>query len=173
MTKIRYLHSFIRFDSISNRCNQGSKSEAKTPRLGRLRLEIFFSAKVREVKAGENLLSKVRLGQVFAFLGGKAEKAEKPVKARFSPKGGKKGGKGGKKRKKRRKRRRTRFIISLKILFFNASITKYKRSATVSSSFLLFLDFNDARAQIQYRIKIFLILFINLIGLSLNDHSSC
>ena len=41
---------------------QGSKSEAKTPRLGRLRLEIFFSAKVREVKAGENLLSKVRLG---------------------------------------------------------------------------------------------------------------
>ena len=42
--------------------DQGSKSEAKTPRLGRLRLEIFFSAKVREVKAGENLLSKVRLG---------------------------------------------------------------------------------------------------------------
>jgi len=42
--------------------NQGSKSEAKTPRLGRLRLESFFLLRLREVKAGENLLSKVRLG---------------------------------------------------------------------------------------------------------------
>jgi hypothetical protein len=41
---------------------QGSKSEAKTPRLGRLRLEKNFSAKVREVKAEKNFLAKVRLG---------------------------------------------------------------------------------------------------------------
>jgi len=41
---------------------QGSKSEAKTPRLGRLRLEKKFSAKVREVKAEKNFLAKVRLG---------------------------------------------------------------------------------------------------------------
>jgi len=41
---------------------QRSKSEAKTPRLGRLRLENFFLLRLREVKAGENLLSKVRLG---------------------------------------------------------------------------------------------------------------
>ena len=50
-------------------------------------MEKKFSAKVREVKAEKNFLAKVRLGKVFAFLGGKAEKAEKPVKARFSPKG--------------------------------------------------------------------------------------
>ena len=42
--------------------NQGSKSEAKTLRLGRLRLEKSFFAKVREVKAGKNFLAKVRLG---------------------------------------------------------------------------------------------------------------
>jgi hypothetical protein len=42
--------------------DQGSKSEAKTPRLGRLRLEKNFSAKVREVKAEKNFLAKVRLG---------------------------------------------------------------------------------------------------------------
>ena len=36
--------------------------------------------------------------------------------------------------------------------------------------FLFFLDFSDA---LQYRFKIFLILIINLIGLALNDHSSC
>ena len=41
---------------------QGSKSEAKTLRLGRLRLEKSFFAKVREVKAGKNFLAKVRLG---------------------------------------------------------------------------------------------------------------
>ena len=49
-------------ENHQNRHDQGSKSEAKTPRLGRLRLGKFFSAEVREVKAGENLLSKVRLG---------------------------------------------------------------------------------------------------------------
>jgi len=42
--------------------DQGSKSEAITPRLGRLRLEKNFSAKVREVKAEKNFLAKVRLG---------------------------------------------------------------------------------------------------------------
>jgi len=36
--------------------------------------------------------------------------------------------------------------------------------------FLFFLDFSDA---LQYRIKICLILLNNLIGLTLNDHSSC
>ena len=46
----------------NNRYNQGSKSEAKTLRLGRLRLEKSFFAKVREVKAGKNFLAKVRLG---------------------------------------------------------------------------------------------------------------
>ncbi|CBY30623.1 unnamed protein product [Oikopleura dioica] len=35
---------------------QGSKSEAKTQRLGRLRLEYFQSAKAREAKAGENFV---------------------------------------------------------------------------------------------------------------------
>jgi len=36
--------------------DQGSKSEAKTQRLGRLRLEYFQSAKAREAKAGENFV---------------------------------------------------------------------------------------------------------------------
>jgi hypothetical protein len=52
----------IGFANRSIGSDQGSKSEAKTPRLGRLRLEKNFSAKVREVKAEKNFLAKVRLG---------------------------------------------------------------------------------------------------------------
>ncbi|CBY08725.1 unnamed protein product [Oikopleura dioica] len=46
--------------------NQGSKSEAKTQRLGRLRLEYFQSAKAREAKAGENFVGQGRIEAVLA-----------------------------------------------------------------------------------------------------------